>query len=53
MNFIEIETELPSGTKTVIFITNEDGSTKSFPADPTNPEYAAFLESLNDNTETE
>jgi hypothetical protein len=29
------------------------GNYKSFPADPTNPEYVAFLESLNDNTETE
>jgi hypothetical protein len=27
-----------------------NGAFKSFPADPTNPEYAAFLESLNDDT---
>jgi hypothetical protein len=28
-----------------IIIDNEDGSFKSFPADPENPEYVAFLES--------
>lgn len=36
-----------------IIIDLGDGSFKSFPADPANPEYAAFLESLNDDTETE
>lgn len=30
-----------------------DGAFKSFPADPVNPEYVAFLESLNDDTKTE
>jgi hypothetical protein len=29
-----------------IIIDNEDGSFKSFPADESNPEYIAFLESL-------
>jgi hypothetical protein len=53
MDFIEIETELPGGTKTVIVITNDDDSTKSFPADPANPEYAAFLKALDDNSEAE
>jgi hypothetical protein len=33
-----------------IIIDLGDGAFKSFPADPANPEYAAFLESLNDNT---
>jgi hypothetical protein len=36
-----------------IIIDNGDGSFKSFPADPANPEYAAFLESINDNSEAE
>jgi hypothetical protein len=33
-----------------VIVTNDDGSVKSFPVDEANPEYAAFLESLNDNT---
>lgn len=33
-----------------IIITFEDGSGKSIPAKESNPEYVAFLESVNDNT---
>lgn len=56
MNYEQIE--IPSGNpdgeiKKHIVITIADGETKSFPADPANPEYVAFLESLNDDTETE
>lgn len=51
MNYLELTNETDGST--FIVITNEDGSAKSFPADPANPEYVAFLESLNDNTETE
>jgi hypothetical protein len=42
MNYKEIEAE----TQKHILIDNGDGSFKSFPADPENPEYVAFLESL-------
>ncbi len=53
MNYQEIEVETINGAKTFIVVDLGDGAFKSFPADPANPEYAAFLESLNDNTETE
>lgn len=54
MNFQETETTNPDGTtQKHIIIDLGDGAFKSFPANPTNPEYVAFLESLNDNTETE
>ncbi len=53
MNYEEIEIDSVGGVQAHIVITNEDGSSKSFPADPTNPEYVAFLESINDNAETE
>jgi hypothetical protein len=53
MNYEEIEIESISGAQKHIIIDNGDGSFKSFPADPANPEYAAFLESLNDNSEAE
>jgi len=47
MNYKEIETENIDGTKSKhIIIDNGDGSFKSFPADETNPEYVAFLETL-------
>ena len=42
MNYKEIEVE----TQKHIIIDNGDGSFKSFPADPENPEYVAFLEAL-------
>lgn len=54
MNYEEIEVANFDGTTSKhIIIDLGDGSYKSFPADKANPEYAAFLESLNDNTETE
>lgn len=34
-----------------IIIDNGDGSFKSFPADPNNPEYVAFLELLENDSE--
>ena len=53
MNYEEIEIESVSGVaKTHIVVDLGDGAFKSFPADPANPEYVAFLESLNDDTET-
>jgi len=54
MQYDEIESNNSDGTtQKHIIIDNGDGSFKSFPADPANPEYAAFLKSLNDDTETE
>lgn len=54
MNYKEIEVDGIDGTtQKHIIIDLGDGAFKSFPADPANPEYVAFLESLNDNTETE
>lgn len=54
MNFQEIEVaDIAGTTQKHIIIDLGDGALKSFPADPANPEYAAFLESLNDDTETE
>jgi len=51
MNYEEIETIAADGsTVTQIVVDLGDGNFKSFPADESNPEYAAFLESLNDNT---
>lgn len=49
MNYQEIEVESLGGTQTHIIIDNGDGSFKSFPADPANPEYVAFLEALEEN----
>jgi hypothetical protein len=43
MNYKEIEDYM--GNKHII-IDNGDGSFKSFPADPENPEYVAFLAAL-------
>jgi len=53
MNYEEIEIESMGVAQTHIVLDLGDGNFKSFPADPANPEYAAFLESLNDDTETE
>jgi len=54
MNYEEIEVAGIDGTtQKHIIVDLGDGAYKSFPADPLNPEYAAFLESLNDNTEAE
>jgi len=46
MNYEEIETESFGTTQKHIIIYNGDGSFKSFPADPENPEYVAFLAAL-------
>jgi hypothetical protein len=46
MNYKEIEIESFGITQKHIIIDNGDGSFKSFPADLENPEYIAFLESL-------
>lgn len=46
MNYQEIEIESLGNTQKHIIIDLGDGAFKSFPADPANPEYAAFLESL-------
>ena len=43
MNYKEITIEHDNSKH--ILIQNEDGSFKSFPADESNPEYVAFLES--------
>jgi hypothetical protein len=44
MNYEEIEVETSRGQIAKhIVIDNGDGSFKSFPADKSNPEYAAFL----------
>lgn len=47
MKYQEIEiTNFDGTTQKHIIIDNEDGSFKSFPADPENPEYQAFLKRL-------
>jgi hypothetical protein len=51
MKYQEIETEGRNGIQKHIIIDNGDGSFKSFPADPNNPEYVAFLEALEDDSE--
>lgn len=53
MNYQEIEIEGRKGVEKHIVIDLGDGSFKSFPADPANPEYVAFLESLDDDSEAE
>jgi hypothetical protein len=50
MNYKEIETESFGIVQKHIIIDNGDGSFKSFPADPENPEYVAFLEALQGKT---
>ena len=51
MNYREIETEKVDGIQKHIIIDNGDGSFKSFPADPMNPEYQNFLEQLEKDAE--
>ena len=47
MTYKEVETtNFDGSTGKHIIIDNGDGSFRSFPADPLNPEYAAFLEAL-------
>jgi len=47
MNYEEIEVaDLDGTTQTHILIDLGDGAYKSFPADENNPEYVAFLKSL-------
>ena len=50
MNYKEITVEGLNGESKHIIIDNGDGSFKSFPADPENPEYVAFLEALEGKT---
>ena len=50
MKYEEIETEFMGNVQKHIVIDNEDGSFKSFPADEENPEYAAFLAQLEQET---
>jgi hypothetical protein len=50
MNYEEIEIESIGVAQTHIVLNLGHGNYKSFPADPSNSEYKAFLESLNDNT---
>jgi hypothetical protein len=45
-NFKTIEIEVMGKITQHIIIDNGDGSSKSFPADESNPEYVAFLEAL-------
>jgi hypothetical protein len=40
-----LEIETVNGSQPHVFITYEDGSGKSFPADEANPEYVAWLDS--------
>jgi hypothetical protein len=53
MNYEEIEVESMGSIQKHIVIDNGDGSFKSFPANPANPEYVAFLKALDDNSEAE
>jgi hypothetical protein len=46
MNYEEIEVESMGGTQKHIIIDLGNGAFKSFPADESNPEYVAFLASL-------
>jgi hypothetical protein len=46
MNYEEITVQGSDGESKHIIIDNGDGSFKSFPADPENPEYVAFLAQL-------
>ena len=46
MNYEEIEVETILGKSKHIILTMPDGTGKSFPADPENPEYVAFLAAL-------
>jgi hypothetical protein len=47
MNYEEIEiADIDSATQKHIIINLGDGAFKSFPADESNPEYVAFLASL-------
>jgi hypothetical protein len=45
VNFEEIEIETLDGIQKHIILDLGDGAFKSFPADETNPEYVAWLES--------
>lgn len=45
MTYEEIEIETLDGIRKHIIVHLGDGAFKSFPADPENPEYAAWLES--------
>jgi hypothetical protein len=51
MEYQEIEIESLSGKQKHIIIDNGDNTFKSFPADPENPEYVAFLQALEEEKE--
>jgi hypothetical protein len=54
MTYQEIETTNIDGTtQKHIIVELGDGAFKSFPADPENPEYVAFLASLEEATDSE
>lgn len=53
MNYEEIEIESMGVAQTHIVLDLGDGAFKSFPEDPANPEYVAFLKALDDNAEAE
>jgi len=46
MNYEEIEIDSMGGPRKHIILDLGDGAYKSFPADENNPEYVAFLKSL-------
>jgi len=52
MKYEKLEIETIYGKKKYIQIENGDGSFKSFPADPANSEYVAFLAQLEAEQET-
>jgi hypothetical protein len=51
MNYQEIEIETRNTKQKHIIIDNGDNTFKSFPADPENPEYVAFLQALEEEKE--
>ena len=51
MNYEEVEIQGITGLQKHIVIDLGDGAFKSFPADPTNPEYVAFLAALEESAE--
>lgn len=52
MTFEEIEVQTPEGIQKHIILDLGEGAFKSFPADETNPEYVAWLETQTEETAT-